>query len=468
MMKARYAFIKNLRYLCLVGVMALGLMTIVGSNGGGGGGSGSDGSNGGGESQSIVVPRGYITIDGYTGDWSGINPVIEDVGGDTTCGAGTDIKSVYLANDNDYLYWRMDTWSGTYALENDQAPTLIFYQYSGQHNVIYAVSAQADSITTNENGQWNSVALGQEYGIAGHVYEGKIPLYLIEGHDFNTLLSHYYSGTPNVLCDEIQLDNIALIIDAHGNNRPTATITSPSDGSTYAEGDTITFTGTGEDTEDGILTGSSLVWTSSIDDEIGTGESFTKNDLSAGTHTITFTATDSEGVTGSDSVSVTVESESSSSQGWTMLDLPDTGQTQSYTDTFGEDSDYTINPPSYTDNGDGTVMDNVTSLMWQQEADDTQRTWAEACTYCDDLSLGGFNDWRLPSKKELLSIVDCGSDNPSIDTTYFSGTNSSYYWSSTTDADDTSDACFVNFSAGSVNSYLKSDSNYVRCVRGGQ
>ena len=43
--------------------------------------------------------------------------------------------------------------------------------------------------------------------------------------------------------------------------------------------------------------------------------------------------------------------------------LPDTGQTQSYTTTFGEDSDYTINPPSYTDNGNGTIADNITSLM---------------------------------------------------------------------------------------------------------
>jgi len=90
------------------------------------------------------------------------------------------------------------------------------------------------------------------------------------------------------------------------NTDPTATITSPSDGSTYNEGDTITFSGTGSDAEDGILTGSSLVWTSSIDGQIGTGESFTKNELSAGTHTITLTATDSESAIGSDTVSITV------------------------------------------------------------------------------------------------------------------------------------------------------------------
>jgi len=79
---------------------------------------------------------------------------------------------------------------------------------------------------------------------------------------------------------------------------------------------------------------------------------------------------------------------------WTMLKLPDTGQTQSYTDTFGEDSDYTINPPSYTDNGDGTVTDNVTGLMWQQ-GEVGSMNWEDAITCCEALSLAGYTDWRL-------------------------------------------------------------------------
>ena len=90
------------------------------------------------------------------------------------------------------------------------------------------------------------------------------------------------------------------------NTPPTATITSPSDGSTYTQGDTISFSGTGADAEDGALTGSSLVWTSSIDGPIGTGGSFQRSDLPAGTHTITLTATDSEGATDTYSVSITL------------------------------------------------------------------------------------------------------------------------------------------------------------------
>lgn len=94
------------------------------------------------------------------------------------------------------------------------------------------------------------------------------------------------------------------------NTPPTATITSPTDGSSYTQSDAISFSGTGADAEDGALTGSSLVWTSSIDGQIGTGGSFQRSDLSAGTHTITLTATDSEGATGSDSVSIQYVEES--------------------------------------------------------------------------------------------------------------------------------------------------------------
>ena len=154
---------------------------------------------------------------------------------------------------------------------------------------------------------------------------------------------------------------------------------------------------------------------------------------------------------------------------WTMLKLPDTGQTQSYTSTFGEDSDYIINPPSYTDNGDGAVTDNVTSLMWQKEDDNTIRTWYDAITCCNDFTLAGYYDWRLPSAYELMSIVNCDTYNPAIDTTYFPGTNASYYWSSTTCAFSSSSAWLVGFSYGAV--YFggyKSSSSYVRCVRAGQ
>lgn len=153
----------------------------------------------------------------------------------------------------------------------------------------------------------------------------------------------------------------------------------------------------------------------------------------------------------------------------TVVHIPDTGQTTSYTGTFGEDHDYTINSPSYTDNGDGTITDNLTGLVWQKEDDATTRTWSDAGTYCTNLSLTGIG-WRLPTDLELMTIVDYGKYSPSINTSYFPNTQSSYssayYWSSI--PYNTTDAWIVNFSYGFVRNMVKTNSHYVRCVRGGQ
>jgi len=91
------------------------------------------------------------------------------------------------------------------------------------------------------------------------------------------------------------------------NEIPTAAITSPVDASTYNEGNLIVFTGSGTDPEDTNLKGTSLVWYSSIDGQIGTGSSFTVDTLSTGTHTITLAVFDSDGASGSASVSITVD-----------------------------------------------------------------------------------------------------------------------------------------------------------------
>jgi len=147
--------------------------------------------------------------------------------------------------------------------------------------------------------------------------------------------------------------------------------------------------------------------------------------------------------------------------------VPDTGQTQSYTDTFGEDSDYTCNPHSYTDLGNGIVRDNVTGLEWQQATAPGTYTWAQAITYCENLTLpaGGYSDWRLPNRNELQTLVDYSRYNPA---TTFPNTQASYYWSSTTYVYDTSLAWYVGFYDGVHATYGKSSGLYVRAVRGGQ
>ena len=59
-----------------------------------------------------------------------------------------------------------------------------------------------------------------------------------------------------------------------------------------------------------------------------------------------------------------------------------------------------------TDNGNGTISDSATGLMWQQDDSGSGMLWADALTYCESLSTGSYDDWRLPNAKELQSIVD--------------------------------------------------------------
>jgi hypothetical protein len=148
--------------------------------------------------------------------------------------------------------------------------------------------------------------------------------------------------------------------------------------------------------------------------------------------------------------------------------MPDTGQTMDTTTTFGEDSDYTINAPSYTDNGDGTITDDVTTLVWQKQDDGVTKNWADAITYCDNLTLGGQTNWRLPSRLELVSLIDNGTSNPAVNTTYFPNTSSYIYRTSTKYGGSASDSWGVNFSFGVTGGYMDDATTYVRCVQGGQ
>jgi hypothetical protein len=61
----------------------------------------------------------------------------------------------------------------------------------------------------------------------------------------------------------------------------------------------------------------------------------------------------------------------------------------------------------FVDNGDGTVTDHVTGLIWQKEDDGKQRNYENALEYCKNLSLGGYN-WRLPRKEELMELAELG------------------------------------------------------------
>jgi hypothetical protein len=121
-------------------------------------------------------------------------------------------------------------------------------------------------------------------------------------------------------------------------------------------------------------------------------------------------------------------------------------------------------PTGYTDNGDGTVTDSTTGLMWEKTGTPTAMTQPAAVTYCATMATtGGHSDWRLPSKIELLSIVDYGRYGPSVNA-IFTGTLLNY-WSSTLAAGSTSLAWGVSFSIGDPNNTGMTNPYFVRCVR---
>lgn len=120
---------------------------------------------------------------------------------------------------------------------------------------------------------------------------------------------------------------------------------------------------------------------------------------------------------------------------------------------------------SYSDLGNGTVMDWCTGLMWQRDTAPGTYRWQQALEYCKGLSLGGHNDWRLPNARELQNIVDYGRWDPSIDPVF--GAEPCYYWSSSDDAFGHVHAWGVHFNLGNVHLAHKYGDYYVRAVRGG-
>jgi len=116
------------------------------------------------------------------------------------------------------------------------------------------------------------------------------------------------------------------------------------------------------------------------------------------------------------------------------------------------------------------LNDSTTGLTWQDNSavENTKMSWTEAISYCSDLSLAGESDWRLPSIKELQSIVDVSRYKPAIQKGFKNVNTSDRYWSSSVYVSSTKYAWSVNFRNGSTDSYNKADEYYVRCVRGRQ
>ncbi|MBW9269570.1 MAG: DUF1566 domain-containing protein [Candidatus Thiodiazotropha sp. (ex. Lucinisca nassula)] len=226
--------------------------------------------------------------------------------------------------------------------------------------------------------------------------------------------------------------------DEASNQVPTADAGGPYRGDL---GTLIALDGSASSDADGTIT--SYAWDLDndgfFDDASGNTAEFPANEI--GSFTIGLLVTDDSGAAGSDTATVTVDtdSDSASVSGYPIVD---TGQqiffdnaseisTPASHETFyGQDAQFNGNQPSYTLSDDGlTVYDNVTGLTWTRSGDldadddidsDDKLTFFEAQSYPDALNginYGGYSDWRLPTMKELYSLMNFNGTDPMSDDT---------------------------------------------------
>ncbi|MEW6221030.1 MAG: DUF1566 domain-containing protein [Thermodesulfobacteriota bacterium] len=148
---------------------------------------------------------------------------------------------------------------------------------------------------------------------------------------------------------------------------------------------------------------------------------------------------------------------------------------------FGQDGNYTTDPkdpddpkkllPRYQVSGDGTIADEITGLLWEVRTDD-EKDWNEAGDLIATLNVescsGEYCGWRLPTRKELLFIVDFGKVSPPTIDARFTSTASAGYWTSNDFASDPGDAWIVRFDTGEAVSAHKSEKHHVLAVRSAQ
>lgn len=145
----------------------------------------------------------------------------------------------------------------------------------------------------------------------------------------------------------------------------------------------------------------------------------------------------------------------------------------------------------FTDNGDGTIVDHATGLVWEKLSDDgsihdytTTYAWADAfaskVAALNSAGFAGHDDWRLPNILELESLRNFGAADPSVFSVFDSAcaadcsltscscTQAGYYWSSTTQLSQGTFAWHVSFLKGTTYPRAKTELGYVRAVRGGE
>ena len=163
--------------------------------------------------------------------------------------------------------------------------------------------------------------------------------------------------------------------------------------------------------------------------------------------------------------------------------VPRTGQSHSYNPR--DDGHYqrgVVWPhPRFANNGDGTVTDNLTGLIWLRDANcslfNAPRTWYDSINiiipqledgFCQLTDGSSPCDWRLPNRSELLSLHHMGNHPPLPSEHPFTNVVDDNYWSSTTWRISDGTAWYVDMDDGIVHILSKSEARYIWPVRGGR
>ncbi|MGD9807041.1 MAG: DUF1566 domain-containing protein [Deferribacterales bacterium] len=215
-------------------------------------------------------------------------------------------------------------------------------------------------------------------------------------------------------------------------------------GIVYSEGGTLTFS---------YEAGDDISGWASLNTE--TGElSGTPADADAGTYEdIVITVTDGNYTASLDAFSITV---------WKDVILQTGVSTY---DVYYEDGDYEAGKERSYSRSNDVVADEVTGLMWQDDAaaGSTLSTYSAAADHCaNNVSTGGYNDWRVPTLRELLTVVNYSKFLPAVDNAFFQNTASAAYWTSDSDS---SSYYYVNMEYG-VFATDSDGSKNLMCVRG--
>jgi PKD repeat protein len=218
--------------------------------------------------------------------------------------------------------------------------------------------------------------------------------------------SDLQAGTHEIRLIATDSDGAAdtAIVSIRINAAPTAAIADPADGSSFTAGTNVSFRGTGSDPEDGGLSGGDLVWSSSLDGVFGSGSPTNENDLSVGVHTITLTATDSDGASGIDQITVTILAPNQGPVAEITIPSQDTTATQGDVVTF---------TGTGTDPEDGALTG--TALQWETSLGVSLGSGATILR--SDLPLG-LNTIRL-----IVSDSETASDTAAVNVTILEPSN---------------------------------------------